>query len=58
MGAAQRSDTGRMTATPSAPNVGDVAPDFTLPDANETSFHLAEACAKQPLVLVFYRGHW
>jgi peroxiredoxin len=37
------------------PDIGDVAPDFTLPDARGESFHLADAC---PLVVVFYRGHW
>lgn len=40
------------------PNIGDVAPDFTLPDANEARRHLAELCSERPIVLVFYRGHW
>jgi peroxiredoxin len=41
-----------------APNVGDVAPDFVLPDARDHAIRLSELCAARPLVLVFYRGHW
>ena len=40
------------------PDVGDVAPDFTLPDATATPRHLADLCAERPQVLIFYRGHW
>jgi hypothetical protein len=40
------------------PNITEVAPDFTLPDATDTPRRLADLCAAQPLVLVFYRGHW
>jgi hypothetical protein len=40
------------------PDVGDVAPDFTLPDAKKTLRRLADLCAASPAVLVFYRGHW
>jgi peroxiredoxin len=40
------------------PAVGETAPDFTLPDANGASRHLADLCAERPQVLVFYRGHW
>jgi peroxiredoxin len=40
------------------PDVGDVAPDFTLPDAVANPSHLAELCAERPQILVFYRGHW
>jgi peroxiredoxin len=47
-----------MTATPSAPDIGEAAPDFELRDANGTNFHLADACTQHPLVVVFYRGHW
>jgi peroxiredoxin len=46
-----------MTPT-TPPNLGETAPDFTLPDAAGAPFHLAERCAERPLVLVFYRGHW
>jgi peroxiredoxin len=40
------------------PALGESAPDFTLPDAAGASRRLADLCAEQPLVLVFYRGHW
>ena len=40
------------------PAIGDLAPDLTLSDADGTPRRLAELCAEQPLVLVFYRGHW
>lgn len=39
-------------------DIAEVAPDFTVPDANEARRHLAELCTERPLVLVFYRGHW
>jgi peroxiredoxin len=41
-----------------APDVGDVAPDFTAFDTHGTPCTLASLCADSPLVLVFYRGHW
>jgi peroxiredoxin len=45
--------------TPLAPpNVTDVAPDFTLADATGSPRRLADLCAAQPLLMVFYRGHW
>jgi hypothetical protein len=40
------------------PSVGEVAPDFSLPDATGAPRRLADLCAERPLVLVFYRGHW
>jgi peroxiredoxin len=40
------------------PDVGVIAPDFTLSDADGGQRRLAELCADRPLVLVFYRGHW
>ena len=40
------------------PDIGQVAPDFTLPDSTEAPRRLADLCAEHPLVLVFYRGHW
>ena len=49
---------------PSAPQrstpigVGDIAPDFTLEDQNKNRVALADARAKSPVVLVFYRGYW
>ena len=38
--------------------VGEVAPDFTLEDQRGRKVSLSEARAKQPVVLVFYRGYW
>jgi peroxiredoxin len=40
------------------PDVGNVAPDFTLPDAMMSPRRLGDLCAERPHVLVFYRGHW
>jgi peroxiredoxin len=40
------------------PDVGHVAPDFTLPDATTSPRRLADLCAERPQILVFYRGHW
>jgi len=37
--------------------VGQLAPDFTLPDQNGRKVHLAEARG-QKTVVVFYRGYW
>jgi polyisoprenoid-binding protein YceI/peroxiredoxin len=38
--------------------VGDVAPDFSLPDAKGRTTTLSELLAKGPVVVVFYRGQW
>jgi peroxiredoxin len=38
--------------------VGDLAPDFTLPNAKETPVRLYERLARGPVVLSFYRGAW
>jgi peroxiredoxin len=40
------------------PSVGEIAPDFTTADMTGASRRLADLCAAEPLVLVFYRGHW
>jgi hypothetical protein len=40
------------------PRIGDVAPDFELPDSTGASKRLSELAASGPLVLLFYRGHW
>ena len=40
------------------PDVGQIAPDFTLPDSAGGTRQLVEMVAHQPLVLIFYRGHW
>jgi peroxiredoxin len=42
----------------SAPEVGDPAPDFVLPDARGGRVALSELVAAGPVVLVFYRGAW
>jgi peroxiredoxin len=38
--------------------VGDVAPDFSLYNQNETIFKLSKALEKGPVVVFFYRGQW
>jgi hypothetical protein len=38
--------------------VGQVAPDFALPNADGRSVSLAELRARGPVVLSFYRGRW
>jgi hypothetical protein len=38
--------------------VGDKAPDFSLPNVRGESVSLAEVLAKGPAVVTFYRGHW
>ena len=38
--------------------VGQAAPDFTLPSADGQSVSLAELRARGPVVLSFYRGRW
>jgi peroxiredoxin len=42
----------------SIPQVGHVAPDFTLPDSSGHPRRLSELTEKGPLVLIFFRGHW
>jgi hypothetical protein len=37
---------------------GERALDFTLPDASGRPYRLADALARGPLVLTFYRGAW
>jgi peroxiredoxin len=41
-----------------APRVGDVAPDFTLPDQDGEDVHLSALLRQGPVVLIFYRGEW
>ncbi|MEP7286133.1 MAG: peroxiredoxin-like family protein [Chloroflexota bacterium] len=38
--------------------VGEVAPDFTLPDAYSNPVVLSELLTQGPVVLTFYRGDW
>lgn len=39
-------------------NVGDKAPDFTLPEVRGTDATLSEILESSPAVLAFYRGVW
>jgi len=41
-----------------APKVGDLAPDFTLPDQLGRQVSLAGELEQRPVVLIFYRGEW
>lgn len=42
-----------------APRVGQVAPEFTMPDQNDKSVALADLLSgSKAVVLVFYRGFW
>ncbi|MEW5734247.1 MAG: hypothetical protein AB1921_05295 [Thermodesulfobacteriota bacterium] len=40
------------------PEIGNQAPDFTLPLAGGGSFTLSARVSEKPLLLIFYRGHW
>lgn len=40
------------------PEVGDVFPDFILPDSQGHLWRLAAALEKGPVVLAFHRGYW
>ncbi|MGH9864423.1 MAG: hypothetical protein ACRD4H_03305 [Candidatus Acidiferrales bacterium] len=40
------------------PKTGEIAPEFELPDSTGTSRRLSELVSREPMVLVFYRGHW
>lgn len=41
-----------------APKIGDVLPDFILPDQNGRLVSLASLLAEGPVVVAFLRGHW
>jgi peroxiredoxin Q/BCP len=43
---------------PHPPDIGQTAPDFTLPDSTGTPRRLSELAADGPLVLILYRGCW
>ena len=45
-----------MTVHSRTASVGQVAPDFSLDDQHGATFHLEEARARGPVVLVFLRG--
>ena len=38
--------------------IGDIAPDFTLPNASDQQINLQNYLAKGPIILNFYRGGW
>jgi peroxiredoxin len=42
----------------SAPGVGDVMPDFALPDDSGHIVRLDELLSKGPTAIMFHRGHW
>lgn len=45
-------------AAAKALKVGDRAPDFTLPNAEQRAVSAQELLARGPLVVTFYRGRW
>ncbi|OWY73425.1 hypothetical protein B7486_03540 [cyanobacterium TDX16] len=49
-----------MSAVPDSPKFEGLktAPEFTLKDENNNAVSLADARAKGPVLLVFYRGFW
>ncbi len=38
--------------------LGEIAPDFVLPDSTGTTRRLTDLAAGYKLILVFYRGYW
>lgn len=49
----------RVPASTSAPQAGDPAPDFTLPDAQGKPVALADLRkSHKAVLLIFYRGYW
>ena len=40
------------------PDLGQLAPEFTLPDSTGTPRALSSLLEARSLVLVFFRGHW
>lgn len=49
---------GAYAAAPDAPELGDVAQDFTVALADGGRFDLAQARKAGPVLVMFYRGHW
>jgi hypothetical protein len=49
----------RLPTSSGVPQVGQAAPDFTLPDANGKPVTLSELRkANRAVLLIFYRGYW
>lgn len=48
----------QMPASAGSPQVGQKAPDFTLPDQNGKPVALTDLISQKAAVLIFYRGHW
>jgi peroxiredoxin len=40
------------------PDVGQLAPDFSLADSTGATRTLGSLASARPLVLIFFRGHW
>ena len=40
------------------PNTGETAPDFELPDSTGALRRLSQRVLQEPIILVFFRGHW
>jgi hypothetical protein len=49
---------GASRSAPDALEIGDVAPDFTLPRAGGGTVSLSRARTAGPVAIIFYRGHW
>lgn len=49
---------GAYAAAAEAPQIGDIAKDFTLPLADGGTFDLAQARKAGPVLVMFYRGFW
>ena len=49
---------GASTSAPEALEVGDVAPEFSVPAAGDATFSLKSALEQGSVALIFYRGHW
>src|SRR4051812_46011922 len=48
----------QLPHTAGAPQVGQKAPQFTLPDSNGKPVSLTELLDQKAAILIFYRGHW
>jgi peroxiredoxin Q/BCP len=47
-----------MESEKKALGVGEIAPEFELPDSTAVLRRLSELVAAGPRILIFYRGHW